>query len=228
MYSVYVITNTLNQKNYVGLTSQKYVSDRWKKHMFCARKGTDTHFYRAIRKYGPESFIKDVVASGINQAEAQRLERFWIGLLCANQKEFGYNTTHGGYAPQHTEETRAKISFIQTGRQITPEALINLRASLHTPEYHEKRSIISKRIANSESWKEKVSGDNHWTRRQEITAKMLASRSEGQKRAYREGRHVPWNKGLPGTMLRKHQSPEARQKMSAFWKNRFLKTIAWG
>lgn len=50
-YEVYCHTNTLNNKSYIGYTSQSTLK-RLHKHILNANYGIQSHFYRAIRKYG--------------------------------------------------------------------------------------------------------------------------------------------------------------------------------
>lgn len=53
---VYKITNIQNGKVYIG-QSVRPISERWHRHITHAMSGVlDTHFARAIRKYGEESF----------------------------------------------------------------------------------------------------------------------------------------------------------------------------
>ena len=67
-YSVYVHTNKLNNKKYVGLT-KKRPKDRWQ------RGNGYTHsiyFYSAIQKYGWDGFYHDVVADCLSKEEGLR------------------------------------------------------------------------------------------------------------------------------------------------------------
>ena len=49
---IYKITNTLNNKKYIGFTS-KSIEERWRQHLHQALiQNTKTHFYNAIRKHG--------------------------------------------------------------------------------------------------------------------------------------------------------------------------------
>ena len=56
MYHIYKITNLVNNKIYIG-QSARGVAERFHRHVCDAMNGKlDTHFARAIRKYGPENF----------------------------------------------------------------------------------------------------------------------------------------------------------------------------
>lgn len=212
VHRLYIITNSANEKNYIGLSSSHFLSSRFRGHRRRSREGCGAYLYRAMRKHGADNFKIEEIAQCHSREELIRLEKFWIGMLHSNEKDSGYNQTCGGEAPKHTEETKRKISKIQIGRKKSPEALANQLASLRTPEYRKLRSELSKRIANSKEYLDKVSGDNHWTRRIPRLESSRIKQSESMKRAYLEGR-MP--KGI-GDKVRK-----------AF-ENRFIKTVAWG
>jgi hypothetical protein len=99
-----------------------------------------------MRKHGIERFSIEEIARCHDKQELVRLEKFWIGLLNANKKEFGYNQTFGGEAPKHTEETKRKISEVQKGRILSEERKIRQRQILSDPE------IVEKRIAALKAW----------------------------------------------------------------------------
>jgi group I intron endonuclease len=110
MFLIYCITNNTNGKRYIGQTSRTSL-ERWWEHQSAARCGQDTYLYRAIRKYGADSFsIKDIDKTKTNEA-ANQLEMFWIQTLGTCVSKYGYNGDAGGlgyYKP--TEETLRKRS----------------------------------------------------------------------------------------------------------------------
>jgi hypothetical protein len=57
---IYLVTNTINGKQYVGFTTQA-IYDRMKAHRHYARKGSQGAFHRAIRKYGWDNFAVDII-----------------------------------------------------------------------------------------------------------------------------------------------------------------------
>ena len=95
MYSVYKITNLVNNKMYIG-QSTRGVAQRFYRHICDAMNGKlDTHFARAIRKYGPENFTVDIIDTASNQEELNQKEQYWIreyGSIC-----HGYNETDAIY-----------------------------------------------------------------------------------------------------------------------------------
>lgn len=105
---LYLATCVANGKVYVGKTVQE-IARRWSRHVLDAKKGLDLFFYRAILKYGPESFRIEEI-SLVDSDRADDLERFWIEYFQSNDSEFGYNSTLGGEGFSHTDEQKRRIS----------------------------------------------------------------------------------------------------------------------
>lgn len=95
---IYKITNKLNNKCYIGQTI-KSAEERWKEHQSHAF-GTHPNdinktLYKAIRKYGLENFIFEVLQDNIETYEQlDKAEIYWIDYYNSFVK--GYNETFGG------------------------------------------------------------------------------------------------------------------------------------
>ena len=88
---IYKITNIQNNKVYIGQTIRP-IKDRFNRHINDAlHNGIDTHFARAIRKYGKESFTIEEIDSANTQEELNQKERYWIQYY--NSIKDGYNET---------------------------------------------------------------------------------------------------------------------------------------
>ena len=88
---IYKITNIQNNKIYIGQTIRS-VRDRFHRHINDAlNNNLDTHFARAIRKYGRDSFIIEVIDEATNQTELNQKEQYWIQYY--NSIQDGYNET---------------------------------------------------------------------------------------------------------------------------------------
>jgi group I intron endonuclease len=107
---IYLHTNQINGKVYVGQTWDT-LREGWLSHTSHARRyrGRCPHFHAAIRKYGPEVFDHQVLATADTQEKLDNHERVWIILLRSNDPEFGYNIRSGGGRGYHSESSRAKM-----------------------------------------------------------------------------------------------------------------------
>lgn len=96
MYGIiYVITNTVNGKQYVGKTVEGLIR-RWARHISYAIHGhTNMLIHRAIRKYGKESFIIEAIATANSHLELVALEKTLINRY-KTLVPAGYNLTAGG------------------------------------------------------------------------------------------------------------------------------------
>lgn len=106
----YKATNKINGKVYIGITT-KTLEHRKKTHIRDSKR-MDTYFYRAIRKYGEENFIWEVIDTAETKEELSELEKYYINLYDSfDNKNKGYNTTSGGYDSWDlTEEEKQKRS----------------------------------------------------------------------------------------------------------------------
>lgn len=88
---IYKITNIQNNKVYIGQTIRP-IEQRFKRHLNDALHNVlDTHFARAIRKYGKDSFIIEEIDTAETQDELNKKEQYWIRHY--NSVENGYNET---------------------------------------------------------------------------------------------------------------------------------------
>ena len=88
---IYKITNIQNNKVYIGQTIRP-IEQRFKRHLNDALNNIlDTHFARAIRKYGKENFTIEEIDTAQTQDELNQKEQYWIRYY--NSVEDGYNET---------------------------------------------------------------------------------------------------------------------------------------
>lgn len=103
MALVYLVTNRVNGKQYVGFTGGS-LAVRRRDHM--KQKSPCRAFSGALKKYGPDMFIWEVIARGERQAMLSAEARYIAQFDTMAQ---GYNLRSGGEAPSQTLETRQKI-----------------------------------------------------------------------------------------------------------------------
>lgn len=90
---IYKITNIINNKVYIGLTTQD-LSARIAQHHYDYQR-SDVKLYRAMRKYGWENFIFEIIEDNIDNIDILReKEQYYINLYDSYYN--GYNSTLGG------------------------------------------------------------------------------------------------------------------------------------
>jgi len=101
-YHLYIITNKVNDKKYVGITKKGY-QYRFNWHLDDARrhspKQNNIVLYHAIRKHGSENFVVALLEEGDSWKHLCDLERAAIikhNTFMGVKKSHGYNMTKGG------------------------------------------------------------------------------------------------------------------------------------
>jgi len=131
---VYLLTNSVNDKYYVGQTIQPW-KVRWTLHKSQAKHGQKTSICSAIRKYGSEAFSMQVLSEATSQPQLNNLEILWIILLDARNSAIAYNQALGGeggkpmLGRKFSEEHRRKIGETRKGVPFTEEHKQHLRDS---------------------------------------------------------------------------------------------------
>ena len=88
---IYKITNRINGKTYIGQTIRP-AQQRFRRHINDALNNIlDTHFARAIRKYGPDIWDLTIIDKAETQEELNQKEQYWIRYY--NSVVEGYNET---------------------------------------------------------------------------------------------------------------------------------------
>ena len=97
MAYIYIITNKINNKQYIGQTVNK-ITKRFSQHKHASynlnHKDANTPLHQAIRKYGIENFDIEKLEE-CSQEELNEREIYWIKKL--NTYNNGYNASLGGY-----------------------------------------------------------------------------------------------------------------------------------
>ncbi len=123
---VYLITNTINGKYYVGKTVETLAS-RWSKHKNEAARGSNMYLHRAMRKYGLGNFtVHPLMETLKTNEELCEQETFLISLFKANDHKHGYNLTTGGEGVcglRHSLETKEKLRSLRLKQVFTPEQI---------------------------------------------------------------------------------------------------------
>lgn len=163
---IYLIKNNLNNKYYVGQTTQSRVERRWQSHCHLKKNLKNPPLISlAISKYGKENFTFTVIAVCSSQSELDELEKKYINeynSLAPN----GYNLMDGGVTGcVFNDETLQKMSKAKLGKSLSKETKKKMSDS------HKSRCIVdslSKQRSNQtkEAWKDpayrdKISSGQH-------------------------------------------------------------------
>ena len=117
-YTVYCHTNKITGQKYIGITRQT-VQQRWRRD----GKGYSNQpkFYNAIKKYGWNNFIHEILYYNLSETQAQQIEQELIKQF--NTIKNGYNIEIGGNVTHHTPETAKKISNSLKGKKHTQDTI---------------------------------------------------------------------------------------------------------
>lgn len=86
---IYRITNLINGKIYIGQTTQSPPYHRWHKH--CSSNDISMPIVCAIRKYGRDNFVFEVISKSYSRNGLNKNEAKWIKYFNSNDKQHGYN-----------------------------------------------------------------------------------------------------------------------------------------
>ncbi len=143
---VYLITNLVNNKVYVGSTGRSF-DVRWSQHKLALNHGThhSPHLQRSWDKYGESNFVFEVVVRCPKRACIEK-EQLYLDLLDPTNRSKGYNLLPVADSPKGvkmSEATRLKMSLAQKGIPKTPEAIA-------------KRSLKQKGMKRSQASRERM------------------------------------------------------------------------
>lgn len=111
--TVYLITNTITGKKYIGQTTQD-VQKRFHQHATDSRSGR--HLYNTIKCYGEENFIVDELITCFDQKSLDFMETYFIELHNTFTPN-GYNLCMGGNGKGIIgDATRQKMSMAKKGK----------------------------------------------------------------------------------------------------------------
>lgn len=167
-WCVYMHTNKINNKVYVGITSGN-PHKRWRNGKGYPKKQQPV-FYRAIQKYGWDGFEHIIFIENISKNEATQIEIALIAFYKTNcnkyrQPSYGYNMTDGGEGSVGrpiSEEAKAQMIEKLRGRFAGEKN--PFYGKTHTEETRKKisekcrgRIAPNKGVPMSEKQKEKIS-----------------------------------------------------------------------
>ena len=161
MKTYIIYRHTLNNKDYVGYTSLT-LEERLEKHIKNSLVDkSERHFHRAIRKYGVDNLLSEVIDSATTKEEAKQKERHYIMELDTFKN--GYNMTLGGdgdntkekYTEEEMAEWKKDMSVRMTGMgnsnarpDVTTEAMTEVLVQFVIDNNVHGRNILQREILN--------------------------------------------------------------------------------
>jgi group I intron endonuclease len=188
---VYQAKNLVNGHTYIGYTGRG-LKQREAQHRQTANgRGAPGHYlHNAIRKYGQENFVFEVLFDFLDDEELAKA--YECEAIAKYKPE--YNISYGGEGGTLPEETRKKIGDANRGRKMPPshhdKRVAFLTGRKHTDETRAKMSAAQKGHPSN------------------LRGRAVAEETRQKISAANKGR-VPWTKG-------KKHSEETRAKMSAW------------
>jgi len=154
MYKVYVWTNSVNGKRYIGTTGTTMEK----------RAGANGYyyqgspkFYAAIRKYGFDKFSYQILADNLTKEQAAELETKYIKEFDTMNPDVGYNLQEGGFPDRVPKSNGTRVQRISN----------TLKQQRSSKEY---RKIMSERM--QKVWDDPV-------RREALMQKRRAASGQG-------------------------------------------------
>lgn len=122
-FRVYIVTNLINYKQYVGITLQS-IERRWSQH--CSIKSECPALRDSIQEFGKENFKIEQIISAINIDSLNYLEEFLIKSLNTLAPN-GYNLSSGGKYCVMSDITKEKHSINMIERHKKSDLTLALR-----------------------------------------------------------------------------------------------------
>jgi len=110
-FIVYLTTNHINGKIYVGKQCTKNLNDGY--------LGSGKYFKNAVKKYGRNNFYREILEFCSSKEQLNEREMYWIIELNARDLTIGYNIGRGGEGCQlehHSIESKRKNSESNKGK----------------------------------------------------------------------------------------------------------------
>lgn len=167
---IYVITNIINDKQYVGQAVNK--DKRWRDHkiMLNAGKHQNKHLQNAYNKHGKENFIYtilEIIVAGLDLLiRLTEREQYWMNALnCVTPNGYNLNpTAASALGFKHTEETKLKWSEQRKGKKRSAEFALSVSIRM------------TGKIISDETRQKLIDGHKGYKHSEETRAKMTAAK----------------------------------------------------
>jgi hypothetical protein len=136
---IYKTTNLINKKIYVGKSLKNKNS----------YMGSGTLLNKAMKKYGKDNFIKEIIDYADTLEELNAKEIYWIEKLNSTEQKIGYNIAKGGTGGNTLDNHPDKLKILKKARE-------SLNKIQKTDEYRKKTSENFKKIWKRDGYRENM------------------------------------------------------------------------
>ena len=158
--SVYKVTSP-SGKIYIGITITS-LKERRRLHVKEANSGSRLPFHAAIRKYGADNMLWEIIDTAASWEELCELERKYIAEY--DSKNSGYNMTLGGegtYGLKHSDKwcaanSRRRRVYFQKPANRRKQSIANKKAHAENPNQAKQHSTFTKKRFTKPEEREKV------------------------------------------------------------------------
>ena len=169
---VYKITNTVNQKKYIGISINEPTKGRIRQHL--SGRG-NRYIANAVKKYGKDAFAYEILEANVFDELLPDLEVAYIAKF-NTVSPHGYNLTYGGEGPR-SPETRQKISELMKSRTGDKNPCFGRKLS----EDHRQKLLDSRKgKPNSETHNRKISEAHKGKTHSVETRRKLSEANRGK------------------------------------------------
>lgn len=231
IYSIYVKTNILNNKKYVGFSND--VEARQRQHIRDANNGSKCILHKAMRKYGNENFSLEIIYESLDRTHILEMETYFIKKYESYwQTGKGYNMTFGGegasgykHTPEELENLSKRFSGSGNpmfGKPCSDERKRNISNSLTGLMVGEKNPFYGKH--HTENMRKYLGEKSRGRKASDSTRKKM---SESHKKRFEDPAiRQELSKRYSGSanpMFGKHHTEESKQKS----REKHLGKIPW-
>lgn len=191
MYAIYIITNTINAKQYVGIA--KNLQARWNQHKSLNK--SSPYLHAAIKKHGVDAFIFTHFATAFDRESACLIEQTLI-VEHNTKAPHGYNLTDGGEGARGAiveQKTRSKLSQASKTMWLNKSHIEQQKLLRSTDNYRQKQSENAKKawakpellekLKKPKNHGEKIRQIKLGTKQSEETIAKRIAKTTGQKRS---------------------------------------------
>lgn len=165
---IYLITNIVNGKQYVGKSNHKEPDIRFRQHLKDSKNNNidRSPLHYAMEKYGKENFIVEKIGNFKNGKSLDNMEAYYAEQFQTYTTDYpgGYNLILcglPGHNAPHSDETKQKIREKRIGKKASDEARRNQSIAQKGRKPHiNNRNATSKRlkgVPKPEEQKQKIS-----------------------------------------------------------------------